>query len=113
MARKLWWRLEWALWQKLVPNDIHRWLAYLMAWTLHRTKGSEVSEYWTWSMTPYPAGFPFLCQYWNGIRMTFSGKKGIAKVIKENEDDIDRQLTEIRKFDPEPFQEEPYHMGGV
>jgi hypothetical protein len=92
-----WWRLEWALWKRLIPDDIHRWMAYLMAGALHYVKGPEISELWTWSMTPFPAGFPFLCQYKRGLLMLLGTKKTIKREIEQNEREIDEAMADARR----------------
>lgn len=96
MLSKIWWRLEWAFWKKFFPLRLSVKLRYYLALLIQKKKGKRAFEYWLWSMTPYPAGMPFLSQYIKGILLAFSDEKGEKEIIRKNEEDVDRMMDEIR-----------------
>lgn len=90
-------RVEWALWQKLLPDRFHRFVTRItltiMGWRL----SEEVILHWCWEMTPMPCGFPFPHQHLEGIEMTIRGPSGWEVVAKRSDDRLDRQLNELRE----------------
>jgi hypothetical protein len=102
-----WWRFEWRFWKEVVPRDIHRWMAYLMAGALHYVKGPDISQHWTWGMTPFPVGFPFLSQYLEGLVMLLGPKSLMNWMMAWDDRRTDEKMRELIDF--ECRQEEPWH----
>lgn len=94
--KKIFHRIEWCFWIKLIPRYWHAWMAYLMVHYIKWKIGPKAADDWIWAMTPYPAGPPFIHQYWHGFRMVRAGKDMYLRIVVEYDDQCMAEYREWR-----------------